>query len=134
MARNWETNPHPMANTYRTLSNGRKVWIDERGTAHFVSPSGNLVGAQHPCPVCGVPGHDVDDCVAYEGPHCSICDGLGHGYPGGPPCPLEVDDRYAGSQEEARDRYLESLAEQAKEDRLDARDEAKEWGGEDIPS
>lgn len=25
----------------------------------------------------------------YEGPTCSICDGLGHGYPGGRPCPLE---------------------------------------------
>jgi hypothetical protein len=24
-----------------------------------------------------------------EGPFCSICDGSGHGYPGGPPCPLE---------------------------------------------
>lgn len=24
-----------------------------------------------------------------EGPYCSICDGLGHGYPGGRPCPLE---------------------------------------------
>lgn len=24
-----------------------------------------------------------------EGPTCSICDGLGHGYPGGRPCPLE---------------------------------------------
>lgn len=23
---------------------------------------------------------------------CSICDALGHGYPGGPPCPLEVCD------------------------------------------
>ena len=25
----------------------------------------------------------------WEGPTCSICDGLGHGYPGGGPCPLE---------------------------------------------
>jgi hypothetical protein len=24
-----------------------------------------------------------------EGPTCSICDAAGHGYPGGPPCPLE---------------------------------------------
>lgn len=24
-----------------------------------------------------------------DGPTCSICDGLGHGYVGGPPCPLE---------------------------------------------
>lgn len=22
--------------------------------------------------------------------HCSICDGLGHGFPGGGPCPLET--------------------------------------------
>lgn len=31
-----------------------------------------------------------------DGPCCSICDGLGHGYPGGPPCPLEagVDDGF----------------------------------------
>lgn len=27
-----------------------------------------------------------------EGPCCSICDGLGHGYPGGPPCPIESPD------------------------------------------
>ena len=25
-----------------------------------------------------------------EGPTCSICDGVGHGYPGGAPCPLEM--------------------------------------------
>ena len=30
-----------------------------------------------------------------EGPTCSICDALGHGYPGGGPCPLEVTD-YSG--------------------------------------
>lgn len=33
-----------------------------------------------------------------EGPCCSICDGLGHGYPGGPPCPLEICD-YSGEPE-----------------------------------
>jgi len=27
--------------------------------------------------------------------HCMICDGLGHGYPGGRPCPLEQAD-YSG--------------------------------------
>jgi hypothetical protein len=26
----------------------------------------------------------------FEGPCCSICDGLGHGYVGGAPCPLEM--------------------------------------------
>lgn len=34
-----------------------------------------------------------DDWEGYDGgdlsPSCSICDGLNHGYPGGPPCPLE---------------------------------------------
>lgn len=32
---------------------------------------------------------------AFDGPTCSICDGLGHGYPGAGPCPLEVTD-YSG--------------------------------------
>jgi hypothetical protein len=36
-------------------------------------------------------GHDMLDAEA-EGRYCSICDGLGHGYPGGPPCPLEIAD------------------------------------------
>lgn len=36
-----------------------------------------------------------DDAEPAEGPRCSICDGLGHGYPGGGPCPLEVTD-YSG--------------------------------------
>lgn len=41
---------------------------------------------------------------AYEDlPCCSICDGAGHGYPGGGPCPLEVNEvlRYETDQEEA---------------------------------
>lgn len=52
-------------NTYRTLSSGTEVWVDGDGLAHFELP-------------------DYDD-----GPTCSICDALGHGYPGGRPCPLE---------------------------------------------
>lgn len=32
---------------------------------------------------------DLNPDVFDEGPTCSICDGLGHGYPGGGPCPLE---------------------------------------------
>lgn len=35
-----------------------------------------------------------------EGPTCSLCDGLGHGYPGGGPCPLE--DRGWDDYEEPR--------------------------------
>jgi hypothetical protein len=36
----------------------------------------------------------IPDTVVYEpqwdeGSTCSICDGLGHGYPGAGPCPLE---------------------------------------------
>ena len=53
-------------NTYRVLASGTEVWVDEKGLAHF------------DC------GQEWD-----EGPTCSLCDGLGHGYPGGPPCPLE---------------------------------------------
>lgn len=40
---------------------------------------------------------DCDECrdlaaqadAMFEGPTCSLCDGLGHGYPGAGPCPLE---------------------------------------------
>ncbi len=46
---------------------------------------------------------DYDDYYD-EGPTCSICDALGHGYPGGGPCPLEdsgweaiEQDRQAGA-------------------------------------
>ena len=38
-----------------------------------------------------------------EGPSCSICDALGHGYPGGGPCPLE--ERGYWDAEEERSRY-----------------------------
>jgi hypothetical protein len=106
-------NPHPLSGSYRRLASGREVFIDDRGVATLVA----------------------DEPEWDEGPTCSICDGLGHGYPGGGPCPLEEGDSwYVGSQEEARERYLEGLAEQAKADREDARDEAIEWGGMDIPS
>lgn len=37
-----------------------------------------------------------------EPPTCSICDGLGHGYPGGGPCPLEE----TGEREHDRYGYL----------------------------
>lgn len=30
--------------------------------------------------------------AAHDVPCCSICDGAGHGYPGGGPCPLEVSE------------------------------------------
>jgi hypothetical protein len=39
-----------------------------------------------------------------EPPCCSICDGNGHGYPGGPPCPLEVNEiqRWETDEDERR--------------------------------
>jgi hypothetical protein len=45
-----------------------------------------------------------EDYIAYEGGlrHCSICDGVGHGYPGGGPCPLEE----TGWMEADRDREM----------------------------
>lgn len=39
------------------------------------------------------PGVDPEaDEQEIEGPTCRICDGLGHGYPGAGPCPLESPD------------------------------------------
>lgn len=38
--------------------------------------------------------YDDDDYDEFEPRHCNICDAVGHGYPGGGPCPLEVNDRY----------------------------------------
>lgn len=43
---------------------------------------------------------DMDEPYQDEGPTCSICDGVGHGYPGGGPCPLEVNDRCRDETEE----------------------------------
>ena len=36
------------------------------------------------------------EAYAYEARCCSICDGVGHGYPGGGPCPLEDRGAYDG--------------------------------------
>jgi hypothetical protein len=38
---------------------------------------------------------EARECEAYDPndvPCCSICDGAGHGFPGGRPCPLEVSE------------------------------------------
>lgn len=42
--------------------------------------------------------------AAHDQPCCSICDGVGHGYPGGGPCPLEVNERarWEDDQDEMR--------------------------------
>lgn len=41
--------------------------------------------------------------AAHDQPTCFICDGIGHGYPGGGPCPLEVSEvvRYETDRDEA---------------------------------
>jgi hypothetical protein len=44
-----------------------------------------------------------------EGPACSICDALGHGYPGGGPCPLEERAWDDGFDEWERDRGVRDL-------------------------
>jgi hypothetical protein len=51
--------------TVRRLASGRLVDVDPDGHVHFESEQ------------------------VEEGPSCNICDALGHGYPGGGPCPLE---------------------------------------------
>jgi hypothetical protein len=45
----------------------------------------------------------LDDGQDYEGPTCSLCDALGHGYPGGPPCPLEDRGRCECGGQQASD-------------------------------
>jgi hypothetical protein len=45
----------------------------------------------------------VDEDDQYdEGPTCSLCDAVGHGYPGGGPCPLEMRGQEDTWEEEAR--------------------------------
>lgn len=56
----WEDGEEPVI---VTLASGTRVVLDEKGRP--VLRVGRPVG------------------------FCSICDGLGHGYPGGAPCPLE---------------------------------------------
>ncbi len=47
----------------------------------------------------------------HEGPCCRICDGQGHGYPGGGPCPLEMQGEPLDPCEEEADRqYEEDMA------------------------
>ena len=42
----------------------------------------------------------------YEGLCCLICDGLGHGYPGGGPCPLEERGYEDARRDEEREAYF----------------------------
>lgn len=57
------------------------------GISYFIDADGKAVPAKQ------VEGEEFEEWFD-EGPTCSICDGLGHGYPGGRPCPLE--DSYDG--------------------------------------
>lgn len=56
---------------------GRVYWIDENGRAHLDPHQPEPVEEREPW--------------EYDGdlPTCRLCDGVGHGYPGGGPCPLE---------------------------------------------
>lgn len=42
----------------------------------------------------------------YDAPTCSICDGVGHGYPGGGPCPLEEQGWAAARWDEEREALM----------------------------
>lgn len=65
----------------RTAS-GRPIMVAPGGEARFVTED-DLIEQ-----------HAFQQEFEFEGPTCSICDSLGHGYPGGPPCPLEDDGRW----------------------------------------
>lgn len=101
-----------MRNCWHRLASGRMVWIDEKGLALKEPPHGASYKICGSCSLA-IPLEDVScwSCKSPqahpyrpglvlhsavldedwdEGPTCSICDGLGHGYPGGPPCPLEM--------------------------------------------
>jgi len=102
-----DTVPH---GSFTTMSDAR-VWADQGHaclavhTIERVTPLGAVGCVVLP----GLDGPSLWDCECEscrnlqdeswsyeaEGPCCSICDGLGHGYVGGPPCPLEVCD-YSG--------------------------------------
>lgn len=75
--------------TTRRLASGRVAVLDDDGRAVMIvdpDTADDLTRA------------DEDDYRwEAEAGFCSICDGLGHGYPGGGPCPLE--DRGYGEPE-----------------------------------
>ena len=74
----------PARNTYFTSpATGRRYFIEANGLA---------VAADYP----------DDDPTYDEGPTCSLCDALGHGYPGGGPCPLEDRGWWDAEEEAAR--------------------------------
>ena len=60
---------------------------------------------------------DCRECIALQeeadamldGPTCSICDGAGHGFPGGPPCPLEMGGPDDGFDRWEEDRGVRAL-------------------------
>ena len=66
--------------TYRTLASGSVAELDDSGRVAVIRSA-----------------EDFDQWIDYlnEVAHsCSICDGLGHGYVGGRPCPLEERGAY----------------------------------------
>lgn len=72
----------------RVLASGSVAYADAAGRVLAVVPA-----AVHAGYVA------AEEAQADEGPTCSICDGVGHGYPGGGPCPLEMRGNYDGEPE-----------------------------------
>lgn len=60
------------------------------------------VGSLGHAPTCDCKACLLEDDQEVEGPCCSICDGLGHGYPGGGPCPLEEGGYWEARADEDR--------------------------------
>jgi hypothetical protein len=101
-----------VANGSFTSRHAAAVWADQGHvcTVHHTIEAVTPLGTTGCVVLPGIDGPSLWDCecaacVAIQdesynddGPCCSICDGLGHGYPGGPPCPLEVCD-YSGEPE-----------------------------------
>jgi hypothetical protein len=65
------------------LASGSMAWLDDEGKVTHIEK-----------------GYGWGE----EGPTCTLCDGLGHGYPGAGPCPLEM----RGWEDAEQDRIREA--------------------------
>ena len=97
----------PATGTYRDVDVPADYWSCMRnGQIVAVVPEGNARSALNArrCEGAGPlvqKGNGYDrqmlereaEAEQYEGPTCSICDAVGHGYPGAGPCPLEDNGR-----------------------------------------
>lgn len=87
--------PHELADgsVLRQFASGKVAHVQADGSFRVLDP----VEAANLDEYVYGPAEDPD--VRY----CSLCDGVGHGYPGGGPCPLE--ERGYWEAEADRDRY-----------------------------